>query len=71
MNVSATGSALAGIQAAAAQQSAATQTIASGQGDLVDGVINGKTAEVAMQVSVSMLRQAMDADKYLIDVLVQ
>ncbi len=71
MNVSAINSSLAGLQTAQAQYSAAAQTIASGQGDLVDGVINAKTADVAMQVNVSMLRQAMDADKYLIDVLVQ
>ena len=71
MNVSAINSSLAGIQAAQAQYSAASQTIASGQGDLIDGVVDAKTADVAMQVNVSMLRQAMDADKYLIDVLVQ
>jgi type III secretion system FlhB-like substrate exporter len=71
MNVSAIGSSLAGIQAAQAMQSSAAQTIASGQGDLIDGVVNAKSADVAMQVNVSMLRQAMDADKYLIDVLVR
>lgn len=71
MNVSAVNHSLAGIQAAQAQASAASQTIASGQGDLIDGIVNAKTADVAMQVNVSMLRQAMDADKYLIDVLVQ
>ncbi|MDO9356923.1 MAG: hypothetical protein Q7T55_24715 [Solirubrobacteraceae bacterium] len=71
MNVSAINSSLAGIQAAQAMQSSAAQTIASGEGDLIDGVVNAKTADVAMQVNVSMLRQAMDADKYLIDVLVR
>lgn len=71
MNVSAISSSLNGIHAAQAQQSAAAQTIASGQGDLIDGVIDSKTADVAMKVNVSMLKQAMDADKYLIDVLVQ
>lgn len=77
MSMSAIGSSLSGIASAQAQYAAAAQTIAStgasstGAGDLVDGIVNAKNADVAMQVNVSMLRQAMDADKYLIDVLVQ
>ena len=77
MSVSAINSSLSGIASAQAQCSAAAQTIAStglstgGGGDLIDGVVNAKTADVSMAVNVSMLRQAMDADKYLIDVLVQ
>ena len=77
MSVSAINSSLSGIATAQAQFSAAAQTIAStglssgGGGDLIDGVVNAKTADVSMAVNVSMLRQAMDQDKYLIDVLVK
>lgn len=77
MSVSAINSSLGGIASAQAQFAAAAQTIAStglstsGGGDLIDGVVNAQTADVSMAVNVSMLRQAMDQDKYLIDVLVQ
>ncbi len=70
MNVSAINASLSGIQAAQAQHAGAATAIATG-GDLVGGAINSSTAEVSMAVNVSMLRQAMDQEKYLIDVLVQ
>lgn len=65
-----------GMAAAQAQMAAAAQTIAStglspsGAGDLVDGVINAKTADVSMAVNAHMLRSALDMEKHMIDVLV-
>lgn len=70
MSISSINASLSGIQAAQAQHAAAATAIAGG-GDIVDGVLNGQTAEVSMAVNISMLRQAMDQEKYLIDVLVQ
>lgn len=71
MSVNGITASLNGIAAAQAQQNAAATVIAGGGGDFVDGVINSKTAEVSMAVNTAMLKQAMDQDKYLIDVLVQ
>ncbi|MBJ7472858.1 MAG: hypothetical protein JHD16_16245 [Solirubrobacteraceae bacterium] len=70
MNVSAINSSMAGIAQAQAQHAGAATAIATG-GDMVSGIVNAGTAEVQMAVSTSMLKQAMDQDKYLIDVLVK
>lgn len=70
MSISAINSSLSGIAAAQAQHAAAATQIATG-GDLVAGVIGSGQAEVSMAVNTAMLKQAMDQDKYLIDVLVQ
>ena len=70
MQISASSAALQGLANAQAQYSAAATTIASGGGDLVDGVVNASTAQVQVAVNTHLLKAAMDQDKHLIDVLV-
>lgn len=69
MAISAISSALGGMASAQAHYNAAATSIATGSGDLVDGVIDAKGASVQYAVNIAMLRHAMDADRYLIDVL--
>ncbi|QEC50592.1 hypothetical protein FSW04_25410 [Baekduia soli] len=75
--VPAVSSSLLGVSAAQDQLDVATRSVArsgpagadDGTAGLVGGVVGAQVASVRQEVSLTMLRRAMDAEKSIIDIL--